>query len=310
MKKTLLFLGLGLFATSAAHAQLVNGTFEAWHNYTVSGTALEAPNGWRGLDSNIATYSFLITPQKQVFKSTDMHGGTYATRLLSKNYAAVGVVVPGVIANGNISISITPSITYSISGGTPVTQRYGSVSAWVKYLPAATTDSATIAVRAILQGTPGTNGQDSVVGIGILTFGTKSAYTLTSVPIIYTNPTATPTHIQIGFVSGSMDAGTDGSQLFVDDVTLNTGNGIRQSVFNAAVVKCYPNPATGTLNISSNQPETLTWEALNVAGQVIASKTFTQNATVDLSNAPAGIYFYRVFDKQNTLVQTGKFNLQ
>jgi len=309
MKKTLLFLGLGLFATSAAHAQILNGSMEAWHSYTTGGANLEAPDNWHGLDSNIAAVGF-VTPQKQLFKSTDKHAGSFAAQLVSKNYSLVNRVVPGVMSNADVSLTIVPTVSYSSANGTPVSQRHGAVTAWVKYVPGAATDSATIGVQAILKGTMGANGSDSVIGYGAMTFSARSTYTQMTVPIVYSNATRTPTHIQIGFTSGRLDGGTDGSTLYVDDVALTAPSGIRQSVFNAAVVKCYPNPATGTLNISSNQPETLTWEALNVAGQVIANKTFTQNATVDLSNAPAGIYFYRVFDKQNTLVQTGKFNLQ
>jgi hypothetical protein len=312
MKKPVLLLSAMLLA-AAANAQIANSGLDNWRSYTVGSTALEAPVSWHGLDSNIATFAPLVTPQKQVFKSTDRHGGSFAARLVSRSYAPpIGgnIIVPGIIVNGDISITIAPDVSYLIAGGTPVTQRHASVTSWVKYIPAAITDSATIVVGAILQGTPGADGRDSVIGEGIMTFNARASYTQMTVPIVYTNPTSSPTHIQIGFISGSLDAGADGSELFVDDVVLNAPQGIGQVAYKANVVSCYPNPTNGTLYLTSKSADVLTWEALNATGQVIAQQTFTGNAAVTLGHVPAGLYYFRVFDKNKMLVQTGKFGVE
>lgn len=308
MKKTLLTLSTALLAAYAGNAQLVNGNMENWHDYTVSGIALQAPQGWRGLDSNIAAIGPFVSPQQQNFKSTSVHGGSFAARLVSKTNNFAGFVVPGVLANGDITLIITPDVDYYISGGTPVTDRSASVSAWVKYTPAAgSTDSGVIFARAILQGTMGADGRDSVIGEGTMAIGSTAAYTQKTVPIVYTNPTRTPTHIQIGFLSSNLATAADGSELFVDDVVLNAASGISKNLHLAAVVKCYPNPTNGMLNFSSNEPGVLHLEAISATGQVIAQQSFTGNTALDLANQPAGTYYFRVSDKNNQLLQTGKF---
>ncbi len=309
MKKMLLILGASLFA-GAAQAQLVNGGLETWRNYTVNGTQLESPTSWYTVDSTIATIAPLvnITATKQVSKSADVHGGTASARIMSHNYGGMVGVLPGALSNARLNVNVITQ-TFTATGGTAVTSRTNSVSAWVKYQPKSTSDSGSIVVAAVLQGVQGTNGQDSVVGQGIATFSTVSSYRQMTVTINYTS-TATPNRIQIGFLSGPLQGGTDSSTLFVDDVTMAGPSGIAHVAFNADVVKCYPNPTNGMLYLSSKEQDMLTWEAVNAAGQVIAQKTFTQNAAIELGNVPAGIYYYRVFDKSKALVQTGKFTMQ
>jgi len=307
MKKTITLLATGLLMMGSAQAQLTNGGMEQWRSYNV-GTlppiALEAPNGWYSLDSTVAVYGFLVGgAKKQTFKSTDKHAGTYAAQLISKDYGTSFGVLPGVLSNAKINVDIATQ-EFSFSGGTPVTQRYASAEAWVKYLPKGT-DSALIGVGAVIAGI-GAGGADSVIGEGFITLGRTSSYTKITVPITYFN-SAVPTHIQVGFVSGNLDMGVDSSMLFVDDVAINTTSGISQQLFRNKVVSCYPNPATNVLNLTSNEEQALIWEATTANGQVVARKEFTKSATVSLNNMAAGIYFYRVLNLNKEMMQTGKF---
>ena len=127
--------------------------------------------------------------------------------------------------------------------------------------------------------------------------------------ISYVNNTVVPDHIQVAFLSSNLLAGTavDSSALYVDDVTITTNVGVSQSIFKANVVTVYPNPATTSLSLSSNEKSNLIWEAVAANGQVIATKEFVQSANVSLNNIAAGIYFYRVLNDKKELVQTGKF---
>lgn len=312
MKKIYLASAL-ILAGTALNAQSVSGDFEVWRNYNsgflFTQTALQAPAKWVGLDSVLAFASAIQGNQgaKQIFKSTDMHSGSFAARIVTAIQPAVGDAFPGILTNANVIVDIVNQ-DFSISGGTAVTTRISKMTVWAKYNPAAINDSATLGINAVLSGR-GAGGADSVIGVGILTIGKTTAYQSFDVPVDYANG-AIPDHVQIALVSSGGDTTAIGSELFVDDVTITTATGISQSLFRENVVKCYPNPTNGTLYLSSDKTETLNWEAVNTAGQVVARQSFKGNGTINLSGIPAGIYYYRISDKESKIIQTGNFTRQ
>lgn len=307
MKKTITLLATGLIMMGSAQAQLANGGMEQWHNYSVGQPqpiALEVPNSWYSLDSTVGVYGFLVGgAKKQTFKSTDKHGGTYAAQLISKDYGSSFGVLPGVLSNARINVDIATQ-DFSFSGGTPVNQRYGSLEAWVKYIPKGN-DSALIGVGAVIAGI-GAGGADSIIGEGFISLGSTPTYTKITVPITYLNG-AVPSHIQVGFVSGDLDFGVDSSMLFVDDAAILTSSGVRHQLFRNDLVSCYPNPASNMLNLAAKDEQVLIWEATTANGQIVARKEFSKSTTVPLNNMPAGIYFYRVLNVNKEMLQTGKF---
>lgn len=306
MKKTITLLAAGLILAGSAQAQLMNTDMELWHTYTSGppNVTLESPNGWYGLDSTLATFGIILgAGKKQVYKSTDKHGGTYAAALVSRSYTGFGVV-PGILSNAHIAVDLATQ-DYVLSGGTPVTQRIGTVSAWVKYVPKGN-DSGVVGAFAVIQGI-GAGGADSVIGEGFTTFGAINNYTQMTVPITYINNTQIPTHIQFGFISGNLDNGVDSSVLYVDDVSMTVASGISQQLVKNKIVSCYPNPASNTLYLSTNEAEKLIWEAVSANGQLVASKEFTKTATVSLNDLPSGTYFFRVLNMNKEMIQTGKF---
>ena len=78
---------------------------------------------------------------------------------------------------------------------------------------------------------------------------------------------------------------TDGTVAYskIETVTLN-GKG--QEII------LYPNPTAGNLTIRMAEMENFEVKVLNVLGQVLQNKNFSQtkNATLDLKNLPAGTY--------------------
>src|SRR5215217_5880786 len=155
MKKTITLFAAGMFLACSANAQLVNGNMEQWQSYSSGGTSLEAPSGWHGLDSTVCALApiLLQTGKKQVFKSADKHGGSFAAQLISKTYTGLPLpfsgAIPGVLTNANASVDFG-SGDLTLSGGTAVTQRVTAVSAWVKYIPKGT-DSGLVGVSAVIQ---------------------------------------------------------------------------------------------------------------------------------------------------------------
>ena len=311
MKKTITLVAAGLLlaATNATHAQIANGTLEAWRTVNINPSGnYEVPQSWYSVDSAI----FTIAPgigqvgKKQCYKSTDVHGGTAAAMLMSRTYGAIGVV-PGALSNAQINLSLATQ-SFNRVGGTAVSTRVSSGSAWVKYVPKGANDSATMVVAAVLAGR-GAGGTDSTVGGGFVTFGAKAAYGQVTANVTYINPTVVPDHFQVAFTSSTFQApgATDSSLLYVDDVTFTAPSGVTRVLFNADVMQVYPNPASGILNLKSNEATLLTWEAIGTNGQVLAHKEFTGTASVSLNSFAAGTYFFRVLNDKKELVQTGKF---
>lgn len=307
MKKIFTLLAGSLALAIQSKAQLTIGNMEQWRTYNSAFTSLEAPQGWYGLDSTAALFA-LTNGKKQVIKSTDAHAGTYAAKLLSHAYGGQIGTLPGIMSNAKISINIT-DFSYTLSGGLPVTQRVTEARAWIKYMPKSTADSGTILAAAVLQGR-GVNGTDSIVGAGSFVTGPVGSYTQVSVPITYINGTVVPDHFQIGFASNYQRGGADSSQMLVDDVVLVGVTGITQALFNNKVVSCYPNPASNVLYLHTDELQPLTWETISPNGQLLTSQKFVQTATVPLNNFPAGLYFYRVLNKDMEIIQTGKFSVK
>lgn len=70
---------------------------------------------------------------------------------------------------------------------------------------------------------------------------------------------------------------------------LDCTSGIKETAF-APQISLYPNPASGQVNISTQQPGPVNLRVLNLVGQTIATRQFTGNLLYDVSALPAGSY--------------------
>jgi hypothetical protein len=69
----------------------------------------------------------------------------------------------------------------------------------------------------------------------------------------------------------------------------------------------YPNPGTNQLNIKTTGSE-MDFELLNINGQVVIRQRLDDNSSIiNAESIKSGIYFYRLIDKKNKIVQTGKW---
>ncbi|HXS37133.1 MAG TPA: T9SS type A sorting domain-containing protein [Flavipsychrobacter sp.] len=307
MKKIFLS-GLILFFAVSGYAQLPNASFETWRHYVSNGDSLVAPDSWFSADSLVSANKALAfgPTYQQMFQSTDKHSGTYAVELVSKTQGIVGVI-PGILANAQLGLNFTALLSgdtagaFTYSGGTPISTRYLSVRAYVKYLPKGS-DQALILVQAM-------HGSDTI-GQGALSIAsTISTYTQQIVNIDYVN-SETPDKILIAFLSSrNTHTAQDGTTLYVDDVSLSTVLGVPQVATENNTVTCYPNPGTGAFHISSTTTEKLHMLIYTASGQQIATKDFSGNDVLDLSNYPSGLYFYNITNTQGAAIQHGKLSL-
>jgi hypothetical protein len=69
----------------------------------------------------------------------------------------------------------------------------------------------------------------------------------------------------------------------------------------------YPNPGTNLLNIKSTCNE-MEFELININGQVVIRQMLDNNCSViNAESIKSGIYFYRLIDKKNKAIETGKW---
>ncbi len=311
MKKIFTLLSL-LAATGAANAQYVQNTgMESWKSYSAGlpPTSLERPDNWYGTDSLIHAFKILLGPgtySKQIFKSTDSHSGSFAAKLVTAEQGPFGAT-SAIMTNTSINIDLSDS-SFTMEGGTPVNARIDHVSAWVKYIPQGL-DSGAISIQAVLAGA-GVDG-DSIVGYGGAMFGAKSSYTQIDMPIDYFNPTVVPDRLQIVFLSSGADSTTTGTELYVDDVIATVfPTGVTIPLMGGNAFNCYPNPASGSINISTQNAGIYTWQAYTLSGQLVAGKNFEGKTTADISKLSAGMYFYTITDNAGTIVKRDKFSVQ
>jgi ABC-type metal ion transport system substrate-binding protein len=69
----------------------------------------------------------------------------------------------------------------------------------------------------------------------------------------------------------------------------------------------YPNPGTSQLNIKT-KGNLKDFELLNINGQVVIREMLDKNnSIINVESIKPGIYFYRLVDKKNKTVETGKW---
>jgi len=114
------------------------------------------------------------------------------------------------------------------------------------------------------------------------------------------------------FSAYTLDKGTELYQL-KDSAALN----IQNTRFDATV-KVFPNPTTNTatIQVSSNNAMQLAYVVTDITGKTIARgdvKSYTagvNNISVDLSNAAAGVYLYRLTDATGAMMAAGNIQKQ
>jgi hypothetical protein len=294
--------------TSASFAQLQNPGMENWTTYTADTATLERPNGWFGSDEAVfwadtGALGPLISPVKQIFQSGNFHSGTRAARIESHVISNFGSVAQsGVLSNAQM----TYALIFSFSGGTPVTEAVPFVNAWVRYLPpTGGSDTGMMTVTAVV---PASGGGDSTVGFGTANILPTSTYTNISCMITYPNPNVTPTRVQIAFYSSrNIVAGEEGTELWVDDVTISPVS--IPETEKAKVVKLYPNPSSGLVSVYNTLSEPVTIKAFALNGVAVAEKTFTGNDVLDLTAQASGLYFFNVYNAEGKALQHGKLTV-
>lgn len=300
MKPVITFFAAMLMLNAASAQTVVFSDMETWRTPSVGfpATTLDAADGWRCPDSLAHAYSFIVgTPSRQLYKSTDKHGGSYAARIVTQNQGSTLGDLAGVLTNAVINLDIVNQ-DFTLSGGTTLYGRVNFVNAWLKYNPSGG-DSATVIVSSIIKGGKA-NGEDSVIGSGLHYITASQPYTLVSVPIDYGTNTASPNALQIIFTSSGGQA-TVGSELFIDDVSYSIFPAGVGNVNNDAKFVVAPNPASTKLQLQSEGK--VRFMLYSVTGQQLLSADVNGSTSVDVSSLTAGTYYYAAINANGEMVK-------
>jgi hypothetical protein len=328
MKKIYSFILL-MACSGSLYAQIPTDDMESWRTTNAVGSPsightpvpVEAAYKWYGSDSTIIALGQSLNLvlgstdadwRKQIFKeSTIVHGGSFSAKIMTRE--EFSYTIPGVLANAipsiGISIVPTPTVTaVSLKGGSPISAKPTSVSAWVQYFPGpGGIDSGSLSVQVLGQ----VGGKDSVIGTGFVTIGQSSSWVQVTANITYPIHVNVPADtFRIALSSGKGPTGNDSSTLYADDLSMitvpNPDNSGVANINGINPVKIYPNPASGMLFISSPQGENLTCTLFTISGQEILTKALSGEDKADISSLPAGIYLYAIKDDNGAVIQSGK----
>ena len=341
MKKIYFIFCMFITGTSAFGQTVPNGNMELWHS-NMAGflhpLTVEAPNGWYGADSLFIslgqTYGGSLAGipdtvwHRQLFKEDVLtHGGSHAAKLITAVQDTI--MFPGVLSNAQakVSFSLSPfaltGVTYT--GGTSVTVKPRTISAWVRYAPGPDTsahphvpaiDSGYLLVQSLYH----IGSVDSVIGTGRVTIGnTAGAWVQITANINYpVDTTDSVTILRVTFASsnGGLTKAVDSSTLYVDDITMTSTAEPIQIVHTGVhmiaadnAVKVYPNPAKGLLYIDGPKDASITCSIYSLSGQLVQSGQFNSKGSIDVSALPPAEYVYSVADASGNMLQNGKVSL-
>ncbi len=304
MKKSLILFSL-IFAGAAssfAQQQVTNSSFDTWGNYGPLAPQIEDPTGW--VSFNVLN-AYTQTPIS-VTKASPSHTGAFAAKIRTVVVTpsqpnvpdTVGVLVTGVI----ILQPLPPTIKY----GTSFTYRPGSMSFYATYAPMP--GDTGFAWVLITRKNPNTQMRDTI-GSGFLPINATANYTQFNVPITYVGAWAMPDSAIVYFSSSKLVHPKDSSVLVVDDVSFGVPNTIEESAVYAKA-PAFPNPANNVVNINTDK-NAASINVYDVTGRMVGTFGAENKKTTQISTSAfdQGIYIYRVLDKSNTLLYTGKFSV-
>ena len=334
--KKLYFILFALVIGNSVFAQTIaNAGMESWRAHNAGGISgdtvvtIHAPVSWYGFDSLVIslgeTFGGLIGAgndwNAQVFPdSVVKHSGSYSAKLITVDQDILGNI-PSVLANAQPSINtaeleatMSLSQSTSFSGGTPITGRIASVSAWVQYkldsALATGPNTATLTVLVYAKVFNGVALVDSIVGSDTVYIHPTSSWAQITANVKYVDSLNGADTVRILFSSSNANA-MDSSTLNVDDVSMVYAPVL--SVINSTIaqndVKVYPNPASGTLYIESAKNTGASFQLFAINGQLVATQTLSGKDAIDVSLLADGLYFYTITDVNGNNTQRGKVSV-
>jgi len=295
MKKILLFSASAIFILGNAIAQnaIPNPSFDTWVNQG----SYENPTGGWGTIADISG-GFVVTCYKAT-AAADIHSGTYAVRLITKNIPLQGMA-PGITVTGTLN-----QTTQGIDGGVVYTLRPDSIVGWYKYSPVGT-DTGLVSIT--LSKWNGTS-RDEVASAAFIQTASVASYIRFTEALVYALPINPDTMVIALMSSTSPTTANTNSVMFIDDLGLifNSPNGTHEQSI-ASLMAVYPNPTSDVVTFAS-EFSTFTLKVFDATGkQIIEKDSNASDYRLDVTNLSGGIYFYELTTADKA--ERGKFAVQ
>lgn len=267
--QTLVLLLGFLFITGITFAQVPNNSFENWN-----GTALD---GWN--------FTYADPGYENVFKSTDAADGNYSVRLKPVFNNLLGNVPRAGINTGMF----------------PLTTAYTSLHGDIKGTLAGG-DNFVITVDLFDGGT--------TLAVGSYSTGQSSSeWSSFTAPINY-GYAGIPDSAWINVLVTNGTTATEGTDFLVDNLRFEGPSGFND-LQEPADLSLYPNPAQDhfTLHFSLNQPDRLTFQMLDLSGQIQSTATSQafqpgpNNISISTTGLSPGLYFLQASGEQFGFIQ-------
>ena len=114
---------------------------------------------------------------------------------------------------------------------------------------------------------------------------------------------------RITFISDSIQSNKDG--LMFDDLTfVDYYEGVNEQGYAPFESNCFPNPAQDhvTISYAINARTAFELKVFDISGQVVKERNTSSNQVLlPVQNLQNGLYFYKLVDRKNRRISTGKF---
>ncbi len=287
MRATLLPAVLLLLWTCDLHAQVPNGSFEAW--FTVPNTPLLFPEQW--------TLS-IGQPTQNVTQTATARTGNLAVRgevVGTSLPPPFNVQIPRLesIATFGPGSTVPPEPGFLVSNAEPAVSGF-------YILDAVGGDELLVIVQMLRF----TSTDSALVGLGSLSLPAASSYTAFTAPINYSSGDP-PTHCWIIItVQGVGTTPQPGSVFLVDDISFSGSTTVDEGEWVTAVtaLENYPNPFSERtkLSFSLNKPTFVSVAIFDLLGRQVEELVAGylpqggHHVSFDASTLPSGVYLYRI----------------
>jgi hypothetical protein len=125
-------------------------------------------------------------------------------------------------------------------------------------------------------------------------------------------PNVSVTDLEINLVDNKIIAGTYGRGAW--QCNIPTQSSLANETFEMENIAIYPNPNKGIFNISMGTITPKTIIVYDLIGKIIYSKSEFENnqssVLFDISDVSAGVYFVKIYDQDNSLIETKKIIIE
>lgn len=302
MKKSILFFVSIFFAFAASSQSIPNPGFESW----LPNPDYDDPEGWGTL--NLLSIPGFDNPASVFKDSIAPYAGNYSLKITT--VVLVNNPAPDQLAD---TFGVAFSGMVSFAGqvlGFPYSLKPTTLNFYYKYTPV-DNDTALCNVQLFKYNTT-THMRDTLASGYFSQNNTVSNYTMGSVTLNYNAQFAglDPDTAMITFQPSNDFVPIPGSTLWVDELSFTGGVGIDDLASSKKDVLVYPNPAVNELTIVSQNENGEKVIVFDEAGRMLTSILLVnKTAKVDLHSYQNGNYFYRITDKDEAIITSGKFSI-